>query len=240
MPTSVREALEAMRPVLAELVGVLAFVFLAGSLLVTVPEIRPGSVGLLTLALGTAVAYGALVAAIQPISGGHLNPAVTLGVMAAGRIPPLEALLYIGGQLAGGILGALALDFVYRDVVAEAARRATLAFSDAYSGTWSALFTGGFIEAAITFVLVLVFLATLVDPRGQRAIGGLAVGLVVLAAMLFAFPLTGAAMNVARVMGTATVASHWTHFGMYWLGLAGGILAGLVYYSAWAEREGAS
>jgi glycerol uptake facilitator-like aquaporin len=237
VPTSVGELINALRPTLGEMVGTLAFVFLAGSLLIHAGDVGKGSAGLLTLALGTAVAYGVLVAALHPVSGGHLNPAVTIGVMAAGRIPPLEALLYIGGQLAGGILGALALDFAYRDVVPEAARRATLAFGDAYTGSWSALFTGGFLEAALTFVLVLVFLGTLVDPRGQRAMGGLAVGLVVLAAMAFAFPLTGAGLNVARVMGPAAVASHWTHFAMYWLGLLGGALAGLTYAVILSGRE---
>ncbi len=237
VPSNVREAVDALRPVLGEVVGTLAFVFLAGSLLIHTREVAPGSAGLLILALGTAAAYGVLVAALQPVSGGHLNPAVTLGVLAAGRIPPMEALLYIGGQLAGGILGALTLDFAYRGVISEAARQATLAFSEAYTGTWPALFTGGFVEAALTFVLVLVFLGTLVDPRGQRAVGGLAVGLVLLAAMAFAFPLTGAALNVARVMGTAVVANHWTHFAMYWLGLLGGLLAGVVYALALAGRE---
>jgi len=237
VPSNVRELSDALRPVLGEMVGTLAFVFLAGSLLIHAGEVAPGASGLLILALGTAVAYGVLVTALQPVSGGHLNPAVTLGVLTTGRIPPVEALLYIGGQLAGGMLGALTLDFAYRDVVPEAARQATLAFGDAYTGTWPALFTGGFIEAALTFVLVLVFLGTLVDPRGQRAAGGLAVGLVLFAAMAFAFPLTGAALNVARVMGTAAVASHWTHFAMYWLGLLGGVLAGLVYAVALAGRE---
>jgi len=237
VPASVREAAEAARPVFAEFLGSLVFVFLAGSLLVHIGERSHGSIGLLTVALGTALAYGIIVSVFHPFSGGHINPAVTLGVMAARRLPLVEGLLYIGGQIAGGLLGALMLNFVYRGMAADAARAAALFFSDRYHGSWPALFTGGFLEAALTFVLVLTFLSTLVDARGQRAIGGLAVGLVLFVAMLLAFPLTGAALNVARVFATAAVANHWADFAMYWLGLAGGLVAGLVYGLVLAERE---
>ncbi|HXG42123.1 MAG TPA: aquaporin [Dehalococcoidia bacterium] len=237
VPANVREMVEAARPVFAEFLGSLTFVFLAGSLLVHVAERTHGSIGLLTVALGTAVAYGIIVSVFHPFSGGHINPAVTLGVMAARRLPLLEGLLYMAGQLVGGLLGALMLNFVYRGMATDAARSAVLTFSDRYHGSWPALFTGGFLEAALTFVLVLAFLSTLVDPRGQRAFGGLAVGLVMFVAMLLAFPLTGAALNVARVFATAAVANYWADFAMYWLGLAGGLVAGLVYALVLAERE---
>jgi MIP family channel proteins len=237
VPANVREMAEAARPVFAEFLGTLSFVFLAGSLLVHIADRVHGSVGLLTIALGTALAYGIIVSVFHPFSGGHINPAVTLGVMAARRLPPVEGLLYILGQMAGGLLGALMLNFVYRGMVPDAARSAALVFGDRYHGSWAALFTGGFLEAVLTFLLVLTFLSTLVDSRGQRAFGGLAVGLVVFVAMLLAFPLTGSALNVARVFATAAVANYWADFAMYWLGLAGGLIAGLVYGLMLAERE---
>lgn len=231
VPATTREMAEAARPVFAEFLGTLAFVFIAGSFLVLIPAAERGfsTVGLLILALGTALAYAIIVTALYPVSGGHVNPAVTLGHLVARRIPPAMAILYWAAQMIGGVLGALMLQFVYRDVADAAARQATLAFGEAYRGSWAALFTGGFLEAALTFLLVLTFLMTLVDPRGQRAFGALAVGLAVLVATLLAFPLTGAALNPARVLGTAVVANHWSDFAMYWMALLGGLLAGLVY-----------
>ncbi len=235
VPATAEEVATIVRPVMAELVGTLGFTFVAGSAIVD--RITDGGLGLLGIAVATAIAYAVIVSMMYPVSGGHINPAVTLAHMGTARIPPSVGLLYMGAQIGGAILGGLLLQFIYRDFLTEAAKAATLIFSEEYGNGWPALWTGAFLEAILTFVLVLAYFGTLVDPRGNKALGGFAVGLVVLFGMLVAFPLTGAAMNVARLFGTATAASHWTHFGMYWLGLAGGLLAGLMYEYFFAARE---
>lgn len=237
VPETTEELATTGRPLLAEMLGTLAFTFVAGSMLIVTPDMGGGSVGLLIAAVATAITYAIIVSALYPVSGGHINPAVTIGHVVARRMPPSIAMLYMGAQITGALLGALLLQFIYRDVVAEAAKTATLAFGEAYHGSWAAIFTGGFLEAMLTFVLVLAYFGTLVDRRGNRALGGFGVGLVLLVSMLFAFPLTGAALNTARVFGTAAVASHWADFGMYWLGLVGGLVAGLVYEYLFASRE---
>jgi len=230
VPASTDEFAHTLRPLLAEAVGVLAFTFVAGAAIVV--DSREGGLGILGMAVGTAAAYAIIVSALYPVSGGHINPAVTLGMVAARRMPPSIAALYIAAQFGGAVLGALLLNLIFDDFVSDAAQSASLTFrSD--TGLW----VGGLLEAILTFMLVLVFFRAFVDPKGDRSLGAFGLGLVVLFGFLVAWPLTGGALNLARVFGTDLVADHWTDFGSYWLGLAGGFVAGLLYQYLFAARE---
>jgi len=231
VPESTDEMVATARPLLAEMTGALAFTFIAGSAII-VNSISDGGLGLLGIAVATALAYGIIVSAFYSISGGHLNPAVTLAHLAARRIPVFIAILYIGVQLVGAVLGALLLEFIFRDFVDDASLAAMLSFDDRMGA-----FPGGVLEAILTFLLVVVYFRAFVDPKGDRASGGIAVGLVVLFGMLVAFPLTGGAMNLARVFGTDFVAGEWADFGSYAIGLIGGFAAGLVYQYFFISRE---
>ena len=231
VPESTDEMVATARPLLAEMTGALAFTFIAGSAII-VNSISDGGLGLLGIAVATALAYGIIVSAFYSISGGHLNPAVTLAHLAARRIPVFIAILYIGAQLVGAVLGALLLEFIFRDFVDDASLAAMLSFDDRMGA-----FPGGVLEAILTFLLVVVYFRAFVDPKGDRASGGIVVGLVVLFGMLVAFPLTGGAMNLARVFGTDFVAGEWADFGSYAIGLIGGFAAGLVYQYFFISRE---
>ena len=231
VPETVDDIAETARPLLAEITGALAFTFIAGSAII-VNEISDGSLGLLGIAVATALAYGIITAALYPVSGGHVNPAVTIAHLAARRIPVFVAGMYLVAQGVGAVLGAWLLQYIFRDFVDDAAGAAVLPFHD-NMGTW----TGGILEAILTFLLVVVFFRTFVDPKGDRSYGGMAVGLVFMFGMLVAFPLTGGAMNLARVFGTALTADEWAHFGSYALGLVGGLVAGLTYNYLFASRE---
>ena len=231
VPESANEMVATARPLLGEMVGALALTFIAGSAII-VNSISDGGLGLLGIAVATALAYGIIVSALYSVSGGHVNPAVTLAHLAARRIPVFIALLYIGVQLLGALFGGLLLDFIFRDFVDDAAKTATLAFD----GRMDSL-TGGILEAILTFLLVVVYFRAFVDPKGDRASGGMAVGLVVLFGMLVAFPLTGGAMNLARVFGTAITANEWADFGSYAIGLIGGFVAGLIYQYFFVSQE---
>ena len=100
-------------------------------------------------------------------------------------------------------MGGLLLQFIFRDFVTEAAKLAVPAFHPDME-----IWTGGFVEALLTFVLVLAYFATLVDERANKAVAGFGVGLVLLFGGLIAQPLTGAALNPARVFGPAVAAFH--------------------------------
>jgi glycerol uptake facilitator-like aquaporin len=176
------------------------------------------------MAAATGLAYALMVYVFHPISGGHINPAVTLGEMFARRMPPSIAGLYIVAQMGGAVLGALLLEVIFNDFVSDAAGAATLSFADEMTG-W----TGALYEGILTFALVVAYFRAFVDRRVDPAVGAVVLGLIIGAAFLVAFPLTGGALNLARVFGTGLVADEWAHFEWYALGTLGGAVAGLVY-----------
>ena len=213
------------RPLFVEALGMMAFVFAAGAAIVINGHTDAG-IGNFGMGVATAIAFAVLVLAFYPISGGHINPAITLGIVASGRMPPSIGLLYGAAQFGGAVLGALLLEVVFADVVAETSAAASLVFDSALIDGW----TGGVLEGVLTFLLVAVYFRTFVHGgEGDKTLGAMMLGGVVLLAFLVAYPLTGAAMNVARVFGTDIVAGEFTDYGYYLLGLVGGALAGLTY-----------
>jgi MIP family channel proteins len=161
------------------------------------------------------------------ISGGHLNPAVTLGLLVGSKIDARRAAAYWFAQLAGAVLAAVMVAGLLRsgDVTGrELVFKGTPALGKGATGLQS---IG--IEAVLTFFLVFVVYGSAVDSRAPK-IGGLAIGLTVALDILFGGPFTGAAMNPARTFGPAIVGGQWDHHYVYWIGpLIGGALAGLVY-----------
>lgn len=204
-----------LRPCLAEAIGTFALIFIG------VGAIKAAGSDLLAVALAHGLTIAVFVSATGHISGGHLNPAVTFGALVGGKIRFGDALLYWISQLVGASLAALACLAVYdRQVLVSG----TPQLGAGISGS-----QGIFVEAILTFFLVFVVYGTAIDARGPK-IGGLAIGLTVGLDILFGGPLTGAAMNPARVFGPAVVAGFWRDHAVYWVGpMLGGALAGWVY-----------
>jgi aquaporin TIP len=232
VPETTDEITSIGRRMFAEAFGVLGFVFFAGAAIIVNNQITDGGLGLLGMAAATGAAYALMLYMFHPISGGHLNPAITLGEMFARRMPPSIAGMYIVAQAGGAVLGALLLEVIFRDFVGDAAGAATLSFASEMTG-W----TGALLEGILTFVLVVAYFRAFVDRRGSAALGAVTLGLIVTAAFLVAFPLTGAALNLSRVFGPALVAGEWGDFGWYALGMLGGAVAGLVYEYAFQTPE---
>jgi MIP family channel proteins len=185
--------------------------------------------GLLGVALAHGLALAVLASALGAVSGGHFNPAVTLGVWIMGRITPMGAALYVVAQLGGGLAAGLALKAVFADSW-QASNVGTPALG---AGITPVLGIG--IEAVLTALLLLVVIGTTVDSRGPK-VGGLAVGLAVAADILVGGPLTGAAMNPARWFGPAVAAGAYADWYVWWIGPAiGAAGAALLYRSALAE-----
>lgn len=225
VPETTDEITSVARRMVGEALGMLGFVLIAGAaLIVNGSEISSGGLGLLGVAAATGIAYALMVYMFHSISGGHLNPAITLGEMFARRMPPSIAGLYIIAQCGGAVLGALLLEVLFNDFVSDAAGAATLSFADEMTG-W----TGALFEGILVFALVVAYFRAFVDRKADPAVGAVVLGLIVGAAFLVAFPLTGGAINLARVFGTGLVANEWADFGWYALGMAGGAVAGLVY-----------
>jgi MIP family channel proteins len=214
---------------LAEFIGTFALIFIGAGSICADQYLRAngqGGVGLLGIAVAYGLAMGVMVTAIGHISGGHLNPAVTIGFWVTKRLGTVQSLLYWVAQLLGALAAAYLLVAIVPDTVWHPAALGTPDLASDFT-RWHAML----LEAVMTFFLVFVVFATAVDAKGAfNKIAGFAIGLTITMDILFGGPLTGAAMNPARAFGPALAANHWHNHGVYWVGpLFGGVLAGVVY-----------
>jgi len=186
--------------------------------------------------VATALAFGlvllALVYTLGPISGCHLNPAVTLGAALSGRIRPVEAGLYWISQFVGGIIGALLL----WAVVAQSpfySRQTTGLGADGWgSASLVHISMGGafLVEVILTAIFVYVIL-TVTGKTGNPVVAGLVIGLALTVIHLVGIALTGTSVNPARSLGPALVVGG-TALNQVWLfivaPLVGGVVAALL------------
>ena len=212
------------RRLVAEALGTFSFVFVGAAVVVVNGGFPNHGIGLLGISLAHAVALSVMVTATMTISGGHLNPAVTVGLLVARRIDPASAAAYIVTQLASASLAALLVKML---LPAAAVRSALLGVPVIASSVTLGQAIG--IELVLTFFLVSAVFGTAVSLEAPR-VGGFGIGLVLLFDILVGGPLTGAAMNPARAFGPALVSGQWLGHIVYWVGpILGGILAALVW-----------
>ncbi len=223
------------RAAVAEAIGTFALIFvgvlsIGAEALVGLPT---AVVGLSAIALAHGLTIACMVAALGHISGGHFNPAVTLGFVVSGKLKPLDGLIYWVAQLLGATLGGL---------MAVGAISTPLALNGVTSVSLEvAPETALLCELIGTFFLVLVIFGTATDPRAPKHIFPLAIGLTVTLDILAIGPLTGGAVNPSRCFGpllactlvpdgTDRAAALWAEHWVYWVGpLAGGAAAALLY-----------
>jgi MIP family channel proteins len=224
-----------LQKLFAEFLGTFALVFFgAGAICVDFLLRASGGLGLLGVALASGLTFAIMVSALGHISGGHFNPAITIGYWVTRRLSTLDSLAYWGAQFAGAIAAAFLLKLVVPEDIANNVFLGTPELMRDYP-RWS----GMALEGVATFFLVLVVFATLVDERGSfRSIAGFGIGLTVTLGILVAGPLTGGALNPARAFAPALASGHWLNWGIYWVGpLGGGFLAGLVYDSLYLRKS---
>jgi aquaporin TIP len=203
----------------AEFIGTFALIFVAagGAFFARTPT---------DLALANGLVIAVMVSAVGFISGGHFNPAVTLGFLVTKRIAPVLAGWYWLVQFGGAILAALLLKWV---LPGAAETGANLGVPTVGSGITSG--QAVVVEAVLTFFLVWVIFATAVDPRGAfKQIAGLAIGFTIAFGVVMAYGLTGGAMNPARAFGPQLAGGHWAHFWVWYVGPgAGAVIAASLY-----------
>jgi MIP family channel proteins len=214
---------------LAELLGTFTLTFVgAGAIIINSPG-GGGDGGLVAIALAHGLALSVAIYATGHISGGHINPAVTLALFATKKIDGAKAVAYIIAQMAGATIAALLLKSLFPPAAVAAAKLgATLGATASATppDTWTTLF----VEAILTFFLVTTVFGAAVDSRGPKNVYGFAIGLTVCLDILAAGPLTGASMNPARSFGPALVGGYWDMHHVYWLGpILGGCVAALLY-----------
>ena len=212
------------RRLVAEAVGTFGLVFVGAAVVVVNGGFPNSGIGLLGIALAHAVVLSVMITATMTISGGHLNPAVTIGLLLTRRIALPAAGAYILTQLAAAALGALLVQWL---LPAAAVRSTLLGLPVIASNVTLSQAIG--IEAVLTFFLMFAVFGTAVSPDAPR-VGGFGIGLVLLFDILVGGPLTGAAMNPARAFGPALVSGQWLGHVVYWVGpIAGAIVAALLW-----------
>jgi aquaporin Z len=199
------------RRALAEAVGTFGFVFLGCA--ATVADVFPeGRFDTLEIALAHAAGLGLFITATMGISGGHINPAVTLGFWSARRIDGRTAGAYILAQLVGATLAVLALKYAFPlnltriSILGTPAVAGSVSFGRAIA-----------IEALGTFVLMSAVYGTIVSQE-RPPLGGFGVGIALLAIILAIGPVTGGAVNPARAFGPAIVSGTWVGQLIWWIG----------------------
>jgi len=177
---------------------------------------------LVAVALANGLAIGLMVSNFGHISGGHFNPAITLGFLATRRITWRLAVAYWVVQLLGAVAAAAILRWIFH----RAAMLAAVPHAPVIGAG-----KGFVVELILTSFLVIAVFANAVDPRGAfKAIAGLGIGLTISIDVLMGGPLTGAAMNPARAFGPELIGNFWGEGWIYYIGPAvGGLIAALGY-----------
>ncbi len=192
--------------------------------------------------LGIALAFGLSVVvfayAIGGISGCHINPAVTIGVLVAGKIAAKDAIIYIVAQLIGALLGAFVLQQILGGQLAGFSPGEWAYGSNGWGkgyqneyGTTAAFLT----EAVLTFIFLLVILAT-TSKVGNSTMAGLAIGLTLVLIHLVAIPITGTSVNPARSFGPAVLAGGQA-LSQLWLFIVAPIVGAIIGAVVWRALE---
>jgi MIP family channel proteins len=212
------------RRLTAEALGTFGLVFIGAAVVVVNGGFPNSGIGLLGIALAHAVVLSVMISATMTISGGHLNPAVTIGLLTARKIDAVSALTYIVTQLVAACVAAYLVKLLFPP---EAVRNAMLGVPVVANSVTGGQAIG--LELILTFFLVSAVFGTAISPDAPR-VAGFGIGLVLLFDILVGGPLTGAAMNPARAFGPAAVAGEWVGQLVYWIGpLLGAILAALLW-----------
>jgi MIP family channel proteins len=208
----------------AEFIGTFAFVFIGAGAAAVIGD-GVGLPGIAAIALAHGLAIMAFAFAYGPVSGGHMNPAVTIGVLAAGAMDTITAIGYVLSQLAGGIAGALLLRIVLGGTATGLGTPA-LAHNLALGGVSLTVtpVAGFIIEAVLGFFLVTVVLSTAVAGRAG-SLAPLAIGMTLTFNILMGGALTGAAFNPARALGPMIATGR---FADAWLYLVAPVVGAIV------------
>ena len=197
-------------------------------------------IGLLGVSLAFGLSVLTMVYAVGHVSGGHFNPAVTVGLCTARRFLSRDVIPYILAQLAGAIVGAGVL---YVIASGKSGFTASSGFAangyDSYSPGGYSLTAALVVELVMTFFFLIVILGA-TDKRAPQALAGVAIGLALTLIHLVSIPVTNTSVNPARSTGPAIFVGGWAlrQLWLFWLApIAGAALAGLAHRFLAEERR---
>jgi aquaporin Z len=194
--------------------------------------------------LGVALAFGLTVLtmafAIGHISGCHLNPAVSLGLVMGGRFKAAELLPYVLAQVLGGIVAAAVLYFIASGKAGFELSSGLAANGYAEHSPGGYTLAAGFVtEVVMTFMFLIVILGA-TDARAPQGFAPIAIGLCLTLIHLISIPVTNTSVNPARSTGPALIVGGWaiSQLWLFWVApLLGAALAGVVYRWLWGDGQ---
>ncbi len=220
-----------IKALVAEFIGTFTLIFIGVGAICG--DVMTGHMlGITGIALAHGLAIGVMVSATAAVSGGHLNPAVTLGALVANKITIPNAIAYMVAQCLGGILAAYVVTLAIPEQVLNVCAYGTPVVTKGITAAQACI-----TELVLTFFLVFVVFGTAIDKRAPK-VGGLYIGFAVAMGVLMGAGISGAAMNPARFLGPAIAGGGFENWWLYWVGpLAGGALAGLIYKYVLEDKE---
>lgn len=218
------------RAVVAELLGTMFFVFLGTGAVVAAVGGAGGDAALVVIAMAHGIGILTAVAWTANISGGHINPVVTLAMMITKNIKPALGVAYIVAQFVGAAIGSLLLMLVTSDPL-EGDGPGSLGGHFLADGL--ATGEGLLMEIICTAFLVAVIYNVAVSRKGWGINAPIAIGLAVMLIHFVAVPFTGASVNPARSFGPAVVTGEFGDFWVYVVGPAIGAVAIALFWQFW-------
>lgn len=187
------------------------------------------------IAAAHGAAIGIMIYTFGHISGAHINPAVTIAMLATKNIKVRDAAGYIGSQ----IIGAIAAASAHMALLPEAGAKVhfgTQGGPSAFLNFSAAAGVGA--EIIFTFFLVTTIFMAAVHKKAAPGMAGIAIGGMIFLLHLVGVPLTGASMNPARTLGPAIVSGYWEYHWIYWVGpIVGALIAGFVMQYLFVKKE---
>ena len=226
----------------AEFLGTFWLVFGGAGSAIFAAALPEVGIGLLGVSLAFGLTVVTMAYAVGHISGGHFNPAVTIGLWAGGRFPIADVIPYWVSQVLGAIAAAAVLFFI-----ASGAADFSLSNGFAANGYGDHSPGGYTLAAALTAEIVLTFFFLIVimgatDKRAPAGMGPLAIGLSLTLIHLISIPITNTSVNPARSTGQALFVGDWAtaQLWMFWVApLVGALIGGIVYRWLGANKSDA-
>jgi len=208
---------------ITELFCTFLFVFYATAAVVSAEYFGINQTLIVAFGQGFALAIGVFIA--SSVSGGHLNPAVTIALLIVGRMSLIRTLLYVAAQFSGAMLASLVLRAIIPNQFEGLLGATTVNPAMSTAGAF-------FLELIMTATLMFVLFRAAIDPvqSGGSAFGAFAVGVVVLIDVIIGLQWTGASMNPARTLGPQLLSHHWDKYWLYFFApVSGATIAAILY-----------
>lgn len=238
-----------LRPYLVEMIGTFVLVVVSAGTICSSQLLQPTQPQsyLTAIALAEGFILAVALTATLSVSSGYLNPAITLMLWVFKRLDGAKTCWLIGAQIFGALLAGMVIRLIFSGDVFEGAIHGGTphlnyeAFHSTFPPTMQVLLGGIGVEVVLTFILTFAIFGTLIDPRAPK-LGAMPVGLCMAALVFMGYPLTGAACNPARWLGSVVWEFRegcWRDHAVYWIGpIFGALLAGAVYqYLILPEEE---